>query len=196
MKYQFLRLKCRRVVVLLILVAGSCCGAAETRGETFGIVGESGSGKSVTNLAILGLLNRKTARITGEVLFKGRDLLTASNDELRRVRGKEIAMIFQDPFACLHPMYRIGDQIAEAIPRSKIAAQLVSLDLSLGTLGDAGARALAAGKFPKLERIDVTRCYLSADGVAALSQIAKHVEAGDQRDDGGDPQDRYIAAFE
>jgi peptide/nickel transport system ATP-binding protein len=85
------------------------------RGETLGIVGESGSGKSVTNLAILGLLNRKRARITGEVHFLGRDLLTASPSEIRDVRGKDIAMIFQDPFACLHPMYRVGSQIAEAV---------------------------------------------------------------------------------
>jgi peptide/nickel transport system ATP-binding protein len=81
------------------------------RGETFGIVGESGSGKSVTCLTALGLINRKSAHIEGEVLFKGRDLLTLPQDELRKVRGKELAMIFQDPFACLHPMYRVGDQL-------------------------------------------------------------------------------------
>jgi peptide/nickel transport system ATP-binding protein len=85
------------------------------RGETLGIVGESGSGKSVTNLAILGLLNTKRARITGEILLHGRDLLKASPAELRDVRGKDVAMIFQDPFACLHPMYRVGYQIAEAV---------------------------------------------------------------------------------
>jgi peptide/nickel transport system ATP-binding protein len=85
------------------------------RGETLGIVGESGSGKSVTNLAILGLLNRKRAEITGEVRFQGKDLLTASPAEIRDVRGKDIAMIFQDPFACLHPMYRVGSQIGEAV---------------------------------------------------------------------------------
>jgi peptide/nickel transport system ATP-binding protein len=85
------------------------------RGETFGIVGESGSGKSVTCLTALGLINRKSAHVEGEVLFKGRDLLTLSNDELRKVRGKEVAMIFQDPFASLHPMYRVGDQLVEAV---------------------------------------------------------------------------------
>jgi peptide/nickel transport system ATP-binding protein len=85
------------------------------RGETFGIVGESGSGKSVTNLAILGLVNRKVARVSGEALFKGKDLIRLTNDELRLLRGKQLAMIFQDPFACLHPMYRVGDQIVEAI---------------------------------------------------------------------------------
>jgi len=85
-----------------------------SRGETLGIVGESGSGKSVSNLAIMGLLNRTRTVIAGEVDFKGRDLLTLPPDDLRKVRGKEIAMVFQDPFACLHPMYRVGAQIAEA----------------------------------------------------------------------------------
>jgi peptide/nickel transport system ATP-binding protein len=85
------------------------------RRETLGIVGESGSGKSVTNLAIMGLLNRQRALITGEVLYEGRDLLSLSNNDLRQIRGKDIAMVFQDPFACLHPMYRVGDQIAEAV---------------------------------------------------------------------------------
>jgi peptide/nickel transport system ATP-binding protein len=85
------------------------------RGETFGIVGESGSGKSVTNLTALGLIKRGSADISGEILFKGRDLLKITPDELRRVRGKELSMIFQDPFACLHPFYRVGDQIVEAI---------------------------------------------------------------------------------
>jgi len=62
----------------------------------------------------MGLLNRARTVIGGEVEFKGRDLLTLPPDELRKVRGKEIAMVFQDPFACLHPMYRVGKQIAEA----------------------------------------------------------------------------------
>jgi peptide/nickel transport system ATP-binding protein len=85
------------------------------RGETFGIVGESGSGKSVTNLTALGLINKKAAKIEGEVLFKGRDLLPLSGGELQHIRGKELAMIFQDPFASLHPMYRVGDQLVEAV---------------------------------------------------------------------------------
>jgi peptide/nickel transport system ATP-binding protein len=85
------------------------------RGETLGIVGESGSGKSVSNLAIMGLLNRSRTAIAGEVHFQGRDLLTLPPAEMRQLRGKEIAMIFQDPFACLHPMYRVGNQIAEAV---------------------------------------------------------------------------------
>ena len=85
------------------------------RGETLGVVGESGSGKSVSNLAIMGLLNRQRTAISGEVEFMGRDLLTLPPEELRHIRGKDIAMVFQDPFACLHPMYRVGAQIAEAV---------------------------------------------------------------------------------
>jgi peptide/nickel transport system ATP-binding protein len=86
-----------------------------SRGETLGVVGESGSGKSVSNLAIMGLLNRARTAIAGEVLYQGRDLLTLPPDGMRHIRGKEIAMVFQDPFASLHPMYRVGAQIAEAV---------------------------------------------------------------------------------
>ncbi|MFN2488953.1 MAG: ABC transporter ATP-binding protein [Actinomycetota bacterium] len=85
------------------------------RGETFGIVGESGSGKSVTCLTSLGLTDLDRAEVTGEVLFKGTDLLKLKKDEMRAIRGRELAMIFQDPFACLHPFYRVGHQIVEAI---------------------------------------------------------------------------------
>ena len=85
------------------------------RGETLGVVGESGSGKSVTSLAIMGLLNRERTDIDGEILFEGTDLLKLTPDELRKIRGRDVSMIFQDPFACLHPMYRVGDQIAEAV---------------------------------------------------------------------------------
>jgi peptide/nickel transport system ATP-binding protein len=83
-------------------------------GEVLGIVGESGSGKSVTSLAIMGLLP-KTARITGSILFKGRELLGLRDKELSAVRGKSISMIFQDPMTSLDPVYKIGHQIAETI---------------------------------------------------------------------------------
>jgi peptide/nickel transport system ATP-binding protein len=103
------------------------------RGEVFGIVGESGSGKSVTCLTALGLINRRAATITGEILFRGENLLELSGEELRHIRGKELAMIFQDPFACLHPYYRVGDQIVEAIrvhdPVSKDQAERRAIDL-------------------------------------------------------------------
>jgi peptide/nickel transport system ATP-binding protein len=85
------------------------------RGETLGIVGESGSGKTVSSLALMGLLGRDRSRISGQAVLGGRDLLALPPAEMRDVRGKDIAMIFQDPFACLHPMHRVGDQIAEAV---------------------------------------------------------------------------------
>jgi len=86
-------------------------------GESLGIVGESGSGKSVTFLTVMGLLRSEQADITGEILYRGQDLLTMPSDELRRFRGSKISMIFQDPLTSLHPFYRVGDQIAEMITR-------------------------------------------------------------------------------
>jgi peptide/nickel transport system ATP-binding protein len=85
------------------------------RGETLGVVGESGSGKSVTFLTVLGLINRKSARVEGQVLFQGRDLLQLSPEEMQDIRGSRISMIFQDPMTSLHPYYRVGEQIVEAI---------------------------------------------------------------------------------
>jgi peptide/nickel transport system ATP-binding protein len=82
-------------------------------GQTLGVVGESGSGKSVTMQTIIGLT--KGAQVSGQALFEGEDLLAMSNDELRRVRGAEISMIFQDPLSSLHPYYRVGWQIVEMI---------------------------------------------------------------------------------
>jgi peptide/nickel transport system ATP-binding protein len=85
------------------------------RGQTLGIVGESGSGKSVSSLTVMGLTRARNARISGTVRFDGKDLLGASDDEIRRIRGNDIAMIFQDPMASLHPFYKVGAQIVEAI---------------------------------------------------------------------------------
>jgi peptide/nickel transport system ATP-binding protein len=85
------------------------------RGQTLGIVGESGSGKSVTCLTIMRLNERRRARSTGAALFKGEDLLTASDDRLRRIRGNEMAMIFQDPMTSLNPVRTIGHQLREAV---------------------------------------------------------------------------------
>jgi len=84
-------------------------------GETLGIVGESGSGKSVSSLTVMGLTNSPQAEISGEVIFQGQDLLKLPPDEMRTIRGDKISMIFQDPMTSLHPFYKVGDQIAEAI---------------------------------------------------------------------------------
>jgi peptide/nickel transport system ATP-binding protein len=85
-------------------------------GQTVALVGESGSGKSVTALSILRLIPSPPGRtLAGEILFEGRDLCKLSEQQLQRVRGKEIAMIFQEPMTSLNPVYTVGDQIVEAI---------------------------------------------------------------------------------
>jgi peptide/nickel transport system ATP-binding protein len=83
------------------------------RGKTLGVVGESGSGKSMTSLAIIGLLP-KGARTSGSVTFKGEELLGRREQQMRRIRGDQIAMIFQDPLSSLNPYYTVGLQIEEA----------------------------------------------------------------------------------
>src|SRR3954454_9263577 len=85
------------------------------KGKTLAIVGESGSGKSVTAQAVMGLLDRKTAQVTGEVWLNNVELLGLSSSEMQAMRGDELAMIFQDPMSSLHPFYRVGDQIVEAM---------------------------------------------------------------------------------
>jgi oligopeptide/dipeptide ABC transporter ATP-binding protein len=84
-------------------------------GSTLALVGESGSGKSVTSLSIMRLVPPPGKITAGEIIFTGRDLLKLSDEEMRRLRGREIAMIFQDPMTSLNPVYAVGDQIAEAI---------------------------------------------------------------------------------
>jgi len=85
------------------------------RGKTLAIVGESGSGKSVSSLAIMGLLTGTNSNVTGEVFFNGKELIGADPEEVRKLRGDEMAMIFQDPLSALHPYYTIGDQLIEAV---------------------------------------------------------------------------------
>jgi peptide/nickel transport system ATP-binding protein len=89
------------------------------KGATIGIVGESGSGKSVTSLAIMGLLPKQTSDVSGSVRFDGFDLLGASDQTLRDLRGNRLAMIFQEPMTSLNPSFTIGDQIIETILRHR-----------------------------------------------------------------------------
>jgi peptide/nickel transport system ATP-binding protein len=92
-------------------------------GRTLGIVGESGSGKSVSSLTTLGLTRTEGAEVSGEILFEGNDLVAMSDDELRKIRGNEIAMIFQDPLSSLHPFYKVGWQLVEAIRAHRDASK-------------------------------------------------------------------------
>ena len=108
------------------------------RGRTLGIVGESGSGKSVTSMGIMGLHQGSNARITGNILLDGEELVGAPASRIRNLRGNKMAMIFQDPLSSLHPYYKVGDQIVEAYrihnDVSKQAARRHAIDL-LGRVG-------------------------------------------------------------
>jgi peptide/nickel transport system ATP-binding protein len=108
------------------------------RGRTLGIVGESGSGKTVSSLTTLGLTRAQGARVSGRIMFDGNDLVTLREDELRAVRGNEIAMIFQDPLSSLHPFFEVGAQLIEAVrvhqDVSKQAARRRAIEL-LGLVG-------------------------------------------------------------
>ena len=107
-------------------------------GETIAIVGESGSGKSVGAMTVMGLTRGRNAEISGSVVFDGQELLTASDDALRRVRGGPIAMIFQDPLSSLHPMYRIGRQLVEALRAHQDVSKARALDRAVEMLGLVG----------------------------------------------------------
>jgi oligopeptide/dipeptide ABC transporter ATP-binding protein len=108
------------------------------RGRVLGIVGESGSGKSVTAMTILGLTREKNTSFEGEVLYKGRDLLALSEAALRDVRGSEIAMIFQDPMTSLNPVYKVGDQITEAILTHEDVSKTIARRRAIELLGAVG----------------------------------------------------------
>ncbi len=94
--------------------------------EVLGIVGESGSGKSVSSMAVMGLLP-PSARITGSIKYRGKDVLKMSQKEQRGLRGRKIAMIFQDPMTALNPVYSIGDQLAEAVRSHESVSRSVAL---------------------------------------------------------------------
>jgi peptide/nickel transport system ATP-binding protein len=108
------------------------------RGRTLGIVGESGSGKSVSSLAVMGLHLGTRAQISGQIWLDGDELVSATPDFVRRLRGRKMAMIFQDPLSAMHPYYRVGAQIVEAYrvhnDVSKKAAREHAIDL-LGRVG-------------------------------------------------------------
>ncbi|WP_053203393.1 ABC transporter ATP-binding protein [Jiangella muralis] len=105
--------------------------------EVLGIVGESGSGKSVSSMAVMGLLP-KSARIAGKILYRGDDLLTKSAKQQRALRGRKIAMIFQDPMTALNPVYSIGDQLAEAVLSHEIMPRKQAMARAEEMLGIVG----------------------------------------------------------
>jgi peptide/nickel transport system ATP-binding protein len=108
------------------------------RGRTLGIVGESGSGKSVTSLGILGLHNRRNARVSGEIWLDGEELVGASPEAVRRLRGRKMAMIFQDPLSAMHPYYTVGAQIIEAYRIHNNVSRQVARKHAIDLLGRVG----------------------------------------------------------
>jgi len=107
-------------------------------GEVLGVVGESGSGKSVSCLAILRLLGREDVVVTGEVGFRGRDLLQLPESQMRSVRGREIAMVFQDPMTALTPVYTAGWHLAEAIRMHDKVSRKAARARAVQLLGEVG----------------------------------------------------------
>lgn len=107
-------------------------------GETLGIVGETGCGKSMTALSILRLLPRRAKIVNGEILFQGENLISKSDDEMRRIRGRDIAMIFQDPNTCLNPLFKVGAQVVEALivhkklPKREAESEVIDAFKSVG----------------------------------------------------------------
>ncbi|MFI0356082.1 ABC transporter ATP-binding protein [Actinomadura sp. 9N407] len=108
------------------------------RGRTLGIVGESGSGKSVTSLGVLGLHNRRNAEVSGEIWLDGTELVAAPPDDVRRLRGREMAMIFQDPLSAMHPHYTVGNQIIEAYRVHNNVSKGVARKHAIDMLGRVG----------------------------------------------------------
>ena len=107
-------------------------------GEVLGLVGESGSGKTVTGFSILGLVDAPGKVVGGEILFKGRDLLKLPEEEMRKVRGNQLAMVFQDPMMTLNPVLRIDTQMIEAIQAHQNLGKVAARELARDALGKVG----------------------------------------------------------
>jgi peptide/nickel transport system ATP-binding protein len=108
------------------------------RGQTLGIVGESGSGKTVSSMTTLGLTRTQGARVSGRILFEGKDLVTLPDGELRAIRGNEIAMVFQDPLSSLHPFFKVGSQLIEAVRAHQDVSKAVARARAIELLGLVG----------------------------------------------------------
>lgn len=120
-------------------------------GKTIGIVGESGSGKSVTSLAVMGLLQKPAGRVPqGEILFNGQDLLKFNDAQMRAIRGNQISMIFQEPMTSLNPVFKVGEQIAEALRIHKGLSKKAAWDRAVELMNQVGIPnpSVSAHKYP------------------------------------------------
>lgn len=120
-----------------------------TRGETLGLVGETGAGKTTMAKCIMGLLPQRTGRLrSGEIYYEGADLLKKSEKEMRKIRGAEIAMIFQDPMTSLNPVLTVGDQIAEAVSNHEHCSRVKAMERAAEMLELVGIPAERVGEYP------------------------------------------------
>ena len=103
-------------------------------GQTLGVVGESGCGKSITALSVMRLIERPGKTVAGEILLEGRNLLTMSDEEMRDIRGNAMSMIFQEPMTSLNPVYRVGDQIGEAVEQHRQVGKREARDRAMEML--------------------------------------------------------------
>ncbi|MEH7253150.1 ABC transporter ATP-binding protein [Neobacillus niacini] len=108
------------------------------QGETIGIVGESGCGKSVTSLSIMGLLGQKGSVSKGQIMFNGKDLAECNEESMRKIRGNEISMIFQEPMTSLNPVFTIGHQVIEGIRLHRKLKKKEALKIAVGMLKKVG----------------------------------------------------------
>lgn len=134
------------------------------KGETIAVVGESGSGKSVTSLSIMGLIGSPGRVEGGEVLFEGKDLTKISKKEMRRLRGNDIAMIFQEPLTSLNPLFTVGNQIAESIKLHQKASKEEAKKKSIEMLKKVG--------IPRAEKVYSSYPHLLSGGMRQRVMIA------------------------
>jgi peptide/nickel transport system ATP-binding protein len=113
-------------------------------GEVLGVVGESGAGKSMTGTAVIGLIEPPGRIAAGEIRLKGQRIDNLPHEEMRKIRGKRIGMVFQDPLTSLNPLYRIGDQIIETVRTHASISQKAARERAISLLGEVGIQAAAA----------------------------------------------------
>lgn len=138
-------------------------------GEILGLVGESGSGKSVTAMSVAGLLPRRQCDYAGKILLDGQDLLHADRSALRRLHGKEIGVVFQEPQSCMNPLLRVGDQVAEALR--------VHTDLSASDRRRRALEAMTEAELPEPEAIYGKYPHEFSGGMLQRAMIAAAIVA-------------------
>ncbi|MEI3612218.1 ABC transporter ATP-binding protein [Pseudogracilibacillus sp. SO30301A] len=139
-------------------------------GETVALVGESGSGKSVTSLSIMGLIDSPGKIVEGEILFDGKDLTLLSEKELRKIRGNDVAMIFQEPLTSLNPVLKIGDQLSESIILHQKMDKRKAREISIHLLRQVG--------IPRAEQIMESYPHLLSGGMRQRVMIAMALSCG------------------